>query len=336
MGSGRWDTDVYTAAADYRAAHGIGAFDYSDRARRGPRHDWRAHPDLDPLGLAVRESRDSDEHPDSQAIAVLFDVTGSMGTVPRVLQTKLPELFGLLLRKGYVRDPQILFGAIGDATCDRVPLQLGQFESDNRMDDNLGCIFLEGGGGGQMSESYELAMYAMARHTAIDCHEKRGRRGYLFIIGDELPYGQVSAAQVREVFGERATEDIPLSALLDELKRRWDVYYILPAGSSYVGNDQVLGRWRTLLGNNVIELDDLDAVCETIAVAIGLAEGAIDLDEGIEDLADIGSRAGSTVGRALAEVARGTGQVAVSGVSLLPRDGKGGDAGSNSTGNTRL
>ncbi|MEY9872384.1 hypothetical protein ABH931_001860 [Streptacidiphilus sp. MAP12-33] len=321
MGSGRWDTDVYAAAANFRAENGIGAFDYSDRARRGPRHLWRAHPDLDPFGLTVRESRDSAEHPDSQAVAVLFDVTGSMGTVPRVLQTKLPELFGLLLRKGYIRDPQIMFGGIGDATCDRVPLQLGQFESDNRMDDNLGSIFLEGGGGGQMHESYELALYAMAQHTAIDCHEKRGRRGYLFLIGDELPYGRVSATQVHEVFGERLPEDLPLESLLDELKRRWDVYFVLPAGSSYVGNDQVLGRWRNLLGENVIELDDLDAVCETIALTIGIGEDAIDLDEGLADLSDVGSRAGAAVGRALAGVARRGGQIAVSEVSLLRRDG---------------
>ncbi|MEZ0066487.1 hypothetical protein ABIA32_002497 [Streptacidiphilus sp. MAP12-20] len=317
MGSGRWDTDVYTAAADYRAASGLGAFDYSDRARRGPRHTWRAHPSLDPLGLTLRESRDSDEHPDSLAVAVLFDVTGSMGNVPRVLQTKLPELFGLLLRKGYTRDPQILFGAVGDATCDRVPLQLGQFESDNRMDDNLGNIFLEGGGGGQMHESYELAMYAMARHTATDCFDKRGRRGYLFLIGDELPYGKVKAREVREVLGERLPEDLPLAALLPELQRRWHVYYILPAGAAYAGNPEVLGRWRALLGQNVIELDDLDAVCETIALTIGLGEEAIDLDEGLADLADVGSRAGASVGRALAGVARRSGETAVSGISLL-------------------
>ena len=81
------------------------------------------------------------------------------------------------------------FGAVLDATCDRVPLQVGQFESDNRMDEHLGNMVLEGGGGGQMTESYELAMYFMARHTAIDCHEKRRRRGYLFIIGDETKPG---------------------------------------------------------------------------------------------------------------------------------------------------
>ena len=163
MGSGRWSTDVYTAAASYRAATGTSAFAYSDSGAR------KAHAALDPQGVAVRESRDSDEHPQSTPIAVLFDVTGSMGSVPRVLQTKLPQLLGLLTRKGYATDPHIMFGAVGDATCDRVPLQVGQFESDNRMDDDLARIVLEGGGGGQQHESYELAMYFMARHTDLDC-----------------------------------------------------------------------------------------------------------------------------------------------------------------------
>ena len=70
-----------------------------------------------------------------------------------------------------------MFGGIGDAQSDRVPLQVGQFESDNRMDDQLRTIFLEGNGGGQKSESYELATYFIARHTVTDAWEKRGRKG---------------------------------------------------------------------------------------------------------------------------------------------------------------
>jgi len=120
MGSGRWSTDVYSAAADYRATTGTSAFAYSDSGAR------TVHSTLDPHRVTARESRDSDEHPRSTPIAVLFDVTGSMGGVPRTLQTKLPQLLGLLLRKGYATDPQVLFGAVGDAYSDRVPLQVGQ------------------------------------------------------------------------------------------------------------------------------------------------------------------------------------------------------------------
>jgi len=299
MGSGRWSTDVYSAAASYRAASGTSAFAYSDGGAR------EAHPALDPHGVGKRESRDSDEHPLSTPIAVLFDVTGSMGGVPRTLQTKLPQLLGLLTRKGYATDPHILFGAVGDATCDRVPLQIGQFESDNRMDEDLARIVLEGGGGGQKTESYELAMYFMARHTALDSVVKRGRRGYLFLIGDEMPYPRVSPREVKKVIGDDLGEPIGTEQIIAELRRSFDVYYLIPAAAGWGGDAEIRKRWRALLGQNVLELDDLDAVCETIALTVGLGEDAIDLDAGLADLVEAGSAHHGTVGKALAPLQRG-------------------------------
>ena len=296
MGSGRWSTDVYDAAARYRAATGASSFAHSDSGATS------VHPSLDPHGVTFRESRDSDEHPRSLAIAVLFDVTGSMRAVPRQLQSKLPQLLGLLLRKGYADDPQILFGAIGDATCDRAPLQVGQFESDNRMDDDLSKILLEGGGGGQKTESYELAMYFMARHTVTDCYAKRGKRGYLFLIGDEMAYPRVKRGEVGAVIGDGLQADIPLAAIVAELTRAWDAYYILPQGASHAGDSEVLSFWRGLLGQNVIELADLAAVSETIALTVGLGEDAISLDDGLCDLDDVGSGAAPTVSKALAAI----------------------------------
>jgi len=296
MGSGHWSSNVYETAERLRG--GKSAFGYSDSGARS------VHPSLDPFDIGRRESRDSDEHPQSLAIAVLFDVTGSMGAVPRALQKKLPRLLGLLQDNRYVTDPQLMFGAIGDATCDRAPLQIGQFESDNRMDGDLARILLEGGGGGQKTESYELAMYFMARHTSTDCFEKRGQRGYLFIIGDEMPYAYVKPREVSSWVGDELPQPIALRNIIAHLTRRWDTYYILPEGASYAGDRQVLGTWRALLGQNVIELSDLSTVCETIALTVGLGEEAIDLDEGLADLRDVGSTAGSIVGRALAGIGR--------------------------------
>lgn len=311
MGGGRWSSVSYDAGVTHRTMTGKSFFDYNDSglARRSG-----VHKDLNPLSV-TRESRDSDEHPESLAVAVLFDVTGSMGSVPRKLVEKLPALFGLLVDKRYAKDPQVLFGAIGDATCDRVPLQIGQFESDNRAEKYLGKVFIEGGGGGQMTESYELAMYFMARHTSIDCYEKRGRRGYLFIIGDEMPYSAVSRSQVTTFVGDTMTDTLTIAQMVEELKRKYHVYYILPAGSSYVGNKDVLDTWRGLLRQNVIELADLDAVSETIALTIGLSEGTVDLDTGLKDLKDYGSTAGDVVGKALATVGRA---LVPSGPALVP------------------
>ena len=91
------------------------------------------------------------------------------------------------IEKACIKHPHILVGAIGDAHCDDYPFQVGQFESDNRFDEQLRSIILEGGGGGQLMESYGLAYRFAAYHTALDCYEKRGKEGYFFTTGDECP-----------------------------------------------------------------------------------------------------------------------------------------------------
>lgn len=294
MGSGRWSTNVYDEHSRARAASGKGAFDYSDSMHRAERGSWRVHPTLDPKDVKFRESRDSAEHPNATSIVVMFDVTGSMREVPVTLQKKLPDLLGMLLRKGYATDPQIMFGAIGDATCDAIPLQVGQFESDNRMDENLENIFLEGGGGGQRTESYELAMYFVARHTEIDSWDKHGRKGYFFMIGDEMAYPFVKKNEVNSHINDGLERDIPVAEIVRELQQRYHVFYILPKAASYGGDPEILKFWRALLGQNVLELDETEAVCETIALTIGMMEGTIDLGTGAADLKEFG-KADATV-----------------------------------------
>ena len=299
MGSTRWSDEHYHDRARLRAEAGKDAFEYDDDIRTG-RADRAVHPKMDPRGVTFRESRDSDTHPESHAVAVLFDVTGSMQSVPRILQQNLPRLMGLLLRRGYLEHPQILIGAIGDATCDDVPLQVGQFESGIEIEEDLGKLYLEGGGGGQVTESYELAMYFMARHTAIDCFEKRGRRGYLFIIGDEAPYPQVKRHEVQKHIGDQPQADVPVKALIAELERTYDVYFVLPKMTHHWNNKSVHRRWVQLLGQNVLRLEDPAAICELIASTIGLAEGKMDLEDLPDDLAASGSSASAAraVGKA--------------------------------------
>ncbi|MFI5538185.1 hypothetical protein ACIA5H_17510 [Nocardia sp. NPDC051900] len=300
MGYGHWDDSAYRAAKTFRAARGIDDFGYTADMRAEPHSNWRVHPMLDPLGVTVRECRDSADHAHSLPIAVLFDVTGSMGRVPRIMQDKLGTLHGLLRRKGYADDPQILFGAIGDADTDRVPLQVGQFESDNRMDEQLRAVFLEGGGGGQKSESYELAAYFLATHIVTDAWEKRRKKGYLFLIGDELNKPRLASRHIRAIIGDSVRQDISVESVYRELAERWHVHYILPDQSSYFHDPEIAEHWRGLLGQNFLRLDDPAAVCELIALTLGLAEGRVDLAGGLADLREVGSVAeAASVGKAL-------------------------------------
>ena len=203
MGSGSWNSALYSSSASLRAATGTPDFGYDVDVKTGRASG--VHPDLDPAKVAgptspvagkpIRESRDiPGEHEESIPLMMLFDVTGSMGRIPQMLQKKLASLMDVVQGKTGLKDLQVLVGAIGDATCDRYPLQVGQFESDNRFDDQLRNIILEGNGGGQHYESYGLAYRFAAHHTVTDAFEKRGKRGYLFTMGDEAPWPTVRVA----------------------------------------------------------------------------------------------------------------------------------------------
>jgi hypothetical protein len=298
MGTTRWSDDHYRDRARLRARTGSDAFAH-DHAIRNGAAARAVHQKMNPLGVTVRESRDSDAHPESHAVAVLFDVTGSMQSVPRILQQNLPRLMGLLIRKGYLEHPQILIGAIGDATCDTAPLQVGQFESGIEIDEDLAKLYLEGGGGGHITESYELAMYFMARHTAIDCFEKRGKRGYLFLIGDEVPYRRIKRKEVVRHIGDRLQGDIPVEDLIDELGQAYDVYFVLPKMTHHWNNPDVHGRWLQLLGQNVLRLEEPAGICELIASTIGIAEGKVDVQGLAVDLQNAG--ASTAVARAVCQ-----------------------------------
>lgn len=320
MGGSRWSDDFYRDREDDRKRTGASAFAYDKSLKSNPRAKKVAHGKMSPYRV-TRESRDSAAHPESVAIGVVFDVTGSMGGIPVQLQKKLPQLMGLLLRKGYVQDPQILFGAVGDYFSDSVPLQVGQFESGIEMDDDLGRLYLEGGGGGTYEESYDLALYFFARHTSIDCWDKRGKKGYLFLIGDEKPYPSTSQEQIATVIGDDLQEGLEIEAILREARERYHVFFVIPRGASHGADPELKKRWSKLVGpQNVIMLDDPDAVCEAIGVAIGLCEGTADVDTVEEDLVSTGAAASlaKSVAGALAPLAKSTAIVHVAKGPALP------------------
>ena len=199
MGGGSYSHAEYLTRSALRAAAGVSAFEHTDAIRQG-RAVAGTHPEMDPMNV-MRESRDSIEHPESNAIAVMFDVTGSMQRVPVVFQQQLSRLMQLLVDGKFVPHPQVLVGAVNDSTTHcKSPLQVGQFESNINIDTDLSRIFLEGGGGGTDEESYELCAEFLASHTSIDCFEKRNKKGYAFIIGDERTH-ELKQAHLTRIFG---------------------------------------------------------------------------------------------------------------------------------------
>ncbi len=231
------------------------------------------HPLMNPKGILARECRDSAEHPDSLGIVFALDVTGSMGAIPKLLATSALPKFMKVLTDCKVADPQVLFMAVGDATCDAAPLQVGQFETTAElMDQWLTRSFLEGCGGGNEHESYELALYFLAEHTVMDCWEKRKKKGYLFMTGDELPYETLSKHVVDTVIGDRLDEDLGVAEVVAELQKSYETFFLIPDPQRRSACE---GTWRGLVGDHVLCMDSPIDTCFVAAGAMLLNEGAV-------------------------------------------------------------
>ncbi|MDB5936585.1 MAG: hypothetical protein JWQ01_3929 [Massilia sp.] len=259
------------------AAHAAIIADRSTASRTEVFTQRGCHPMMNPNGLTMREARDSADHPHSLGIVFALDVTGSMGDIPQILATReLPTFMSLLTSCG-IADPQLLFMAIGDATSDDAPLQLGQFESTAElMDQWLTWSYLEGGGGGSGEESYELAFYMAAQHTDLDCWVKRRKKGYLFITGDELPYPAVSHHQIGTLVGEKLDADIPIEEAIAAAAETYHVFFLIPDLKRRARCER---RWRDLLGDHVICMEAPADACAVAASIVALTERAVpDLD----------------------------------------------------------
>jgi hypothetical protein len=233
---------------------------------------------LDPSKVVLRESRDSPANPNSTAIFINLDVTGSMnGISDYMIRDGLPTLFKELYSRKPVTDPHIMFGGVGDvAAGDRVPLQVSQYEADVVLVDQLTNIYLENGGGGNNSESYTLPWYFAALKTSIDCFEKRGKKGYLFTIGDDGPPAILRAEELKRVFGPGEYQDMTSEQLFDLVSRQYNVYHILVERGGSHREDHV-NRWVKLIGEHAIRLPDYTKLSETIVSILQVNEGA-DID----------------------------------------------------------
>lgn len=271
MGTSRWDTSdwsSYSASVSTKSAAEI----FTSR---------NLHEDLNPKGVN-RESRDSDENPESNAIIIGCDVTGSMGMIANnLVREGLGVLFEEIYDRKPVTDPHIMVSAIGDVDYDSAPLQVGQFEADLAITKDLEKVYVEKGGGGNSHESYDMPMYFAAYHTSIDCFEKRNKKGYLFTIGDEEPPTYTSREAVNEIIGDDGLQDdIPFKDVVEAAQKMYNVYHIIVAEGSHCrwhsakgGAKYVRDKWADYLGQNAVIIEDYTKLAEVIVSIIEVNEG---------------------------------------------------------------
>ena len=189
-----------------------------------------------------------------------------MGSIPlHLVRDGLPTIMQKIIDAG-VKDPQVLFVAIGDHECDRAPLQVGQFESSDALLDHwLTKVWIESGGGGNGGESYSLAHYFAANHTSIDCFEKRGQKGFLFTIGDEPTLETYPARAIKNIMGTAEAKEYDKTELLEAAQKSYNVFHLHVKQGSNGRSEKVMNGWKEFMGDNLIIVEDKLEIPQTIA-----------------------------------------------------------------------
>lgn len=267
MGYGRWDNRDWDS--------------YTTRETKGKstREIFNAsamRPEMDPRGIQLRESRDSAKNPAATPIILALDVTGSMGMIAeKMAREGLGTLVEQILDRKPVSDPHIMIMGVGDAHYDRAPLQASQFEADIRIAEQLKNLYLEGGGGGNRFESYNLPWYFAAKKTDIDA-TKHGRKGMLFTFGDEECPSELSRAHIKKVLGDDVPADISTKDLLQLAAAKYDIFHVVVEQGNHARSykKEVYESWSKVLPpERIISLKDYTKLPEVLVSVMEVHAG---------------------------------------------------------------
>ncbi len=256
---------------------------------------------LDPKQLknGVRESCFAPGFNDATPVVVSMDGTGSMEDVPYDLQKSLPTLMTMLTEQGISDHPNIMFMQHDDehAVPPDAAFQMSQFETGaEELITALNEMVIPHQGGGNRGEAYHLPLYAAARHTRLECFERDGTKGFLFIIGDEEPfYGAgdpkvngTSPEVAKAVFGDHLEKTVTMLESLKEAATRYHVFVIRPGHTLHGKDRSITKMWQDLFRaagedpERILEIPETEAIIATMVMTIARTQG-VDGDE-IEEI----------------------------------------------------
>ena len=272
MGSGIWTKDALATYTVMSRGCSLDDFTTMDVSTQDVYKATKLNKLLDPF-KAMRECRDNDEHPNTMPVILALDVTGSMGGASVAVAKQLGQIMEDVFSNKDVPDVEFCVMAIGDLAYDREPIQMGQFESDIRIAEQLDAIYFEGCGGGNKYESYTAAWYMGLNHCDLDCW-KRGQKGIIITLGDELPNPYLPIRGNRkgliDATGDSLQGNIETKDLLPEVREKFNVYHISVNDSqcSYEYNNRngdVDKEWKGLLGEDCYFVCGLNNLGKTIS-----------------------------------------------------------------------
>jgi hypothetical protein len=203
-------------------------------------------------------------------LVIVVDETGSMGDWPATIFSKLPYLENE--GKEYLgEDFEICFMAIGDAyNNETYPLQVRPFAKGLDLKKTLTELVIEGKGGGQTTETYELA--------ALYANEKvnipKAIKPVMIFIGDEMCYDTISPDHAEHLMGIKIEKTLTTAAVFEKLKQKFAVYLIRKSYGTSSGNvlsdddKKITASWAKYLGDD--HISNLPEAARVVDVIFGI------------------------------------------------------------------
>lgn len=228
---GKADYSYGTAGTDARLAAAARA------SADGPRTYGGTNAPNEKIITPTKRIRSESPNP----VIVAVDVTGSMASWPAEIFDRLPLLFNTLSQ--YRPDMEICFAAIGDAAVDRWPLQVTSFASGFDLEQQLGALYGEGGGG-DAPESYGLFAHWVNTHVEVPNAKEPP---FMIVFGDAPMHPKTPRDQVKAVLGDTfGFGDHDSVDAWKQLSQRWNTWFLRrPTGSK---GDAVDKQWAQAIG----------------------------------------------------------------------------------------
>ena len=256
MGSYSYDRDVYSSSS----YSNWGSSSYSSSKLSNDTLDSSVKPNGKILELTSKNP-----------VIIVLDVTGSNINFARLVYDKLPMFYGEIEQKGYLEDFDICVCAVGDASTDCYPIQIGSPAKGLEIDSWMEKLVLEGCGGGQRKESYEL----MAHYLLNSCKFDESVRPIVFFIGDEMPYDNVKVNEAKSI-------GLPIEASYDpwdELNRKFhnNVFVMLNKYNGRRFEEDITKKWKSILpSEHTIRIPEEKAIVDLMLGILAIQKQELD------------------------------------------------------------
>jgi len=245
-----WDEDTSSWYGDAKYRYSSeGAAKRKESAERAEASGPRTYKQKNQPNEKVIDPKKHISTNSTNPLIIAIDVTGSMANWPFEIFDRLPLLYNTLSQ--YREDLEVCFVAIGDAGCDKWPLQVTTFASGYDLEQLLGSLYGEGGGG-DAPESYGLFAHWVNTHVSIP---KAEDKPFLIVFGDAPMHPTVPHGQIAHYLGDDGKKDVGAIQAWQQVSEKWNTWFLRrPTGRS---GDDVDKQWgQAITEQKILRIED--------------------------------------------------------------------------------